>query len=118
VSLVERGGRVCSAHVRDVNSKSLRFVLTEQIDKATHVMTDTARAYPVIGANFAQHSMVNHGINVYVRGEAYTTTVESYFALQVLRRDVVERAEDTPLDAEGFSKSIPGIVGKRLMNLT
>jgi len=42
--------------------------------------------YPAIGGGFAQHSMVNHTINEYVRGDAYTNTVESYFA--ILKRGI------------------------------
>ncbi len=135
VSLVERGGRVRSAHVSDVNSKNLRLVLTEEIHAATHVMTDTARAYPAIGAKFAQHSMVNHSIDEYVRGEVSTNTVESYFAIlkrgivgtfhhvspQHLKRYVGEfdyryntRTALGYSDAERFAEAIPGIVGKRL----
>ena len=135
VALVERGGRVRSQHVRDVNSKTLRPILLEQIDAASHVMTDTARMYPHIGTHFAQHSMVNHTINEYVRGDAYTNTVESYFAIlkrgifgtfhhvspQHLKRYVGEfdfryneRKALGVSDAERFSKSIGGIVGKRL----
>jgi transposase-like protein len=135
VSLVERGGRVRSAHVSDVNSKNLRMVLTEEIHATTHVMTDTARAYPAIGANFAQHSVVNHSIGEYVRGEVSTNTIESYFAIlkrgitgtfhhvspQHLKRYVGEfdfryneRIALGVTDAMRFDRAIPGIVGKRL----
>ncbi len=135
VALVERGGRVRSHHVRDVNSKNLRLVLTDEIHAATHLMTDTARAYPAIGANFANHSMVNHSIDEYVRGIASTNTVESYFAIlkrgiigtfhhispQHLKRYVGEfdyryntRVALGYSDADRFNASIPGIVGKRL----
>jgi transposase-like protein len=135
VALVERGGRVRSHHVKDVNSKNLRLVLTDEIHHATHLMTDSASAYPAIGANFAQHSMVNHTIEEYVRGDVSTNTVESYFAIlkrgimgtfhhvspQHLKRYVGEfdfryneRIALGVNDAERFSKSIPGIVGKRL----
>uniref|UniRef100_UPI00286C2ED0 IS1595 family transposase n=1 Tax=Phenylobacterium sp. TaxID=1871053 RepID=UPI00286C2ED0 len=72
VALVERGGRVRSRHVKDVNSKTLAPILHEQINAATHLVTDTARMYPSIGGKFAKHSMVNHTINEYVRGDAYT----------------------------------------------
>jgi len=54
VALVERGGRVRSHHVKDVNSKNLRVVLTDEIHHATHVMTDSASAYPAIGAPLFQ----------------------------------------------------------------
>lgn len=135
VALVERGGRVRSRHVRDVNSKTLRPILTEQIHADTHLMTDTARMYPAIGGKFAQHSMVNHTLNEYVRGDASTNTVESYFSIlkrgvigtyhhvspQHLKRYVCEfdfrYNERTALgvtDAMRFDKAMGGIVGRRL----
>lgn len=130
VALVERGGRVRSQHVRDVNSKTLRPILQEQINAASHVVTDTARMYPAIGKGFAKHSMVNHTLNEYVRGDAYTNTVESYFA--ILKRGIIgtfhhvspqhlkryvgefdfrynERIALGVTDAERFSKAIPAL---------
>jgi transposase-like protein len=44
VALVERGGRVRSTHVRDVNSKTLKSVLFSQFDPKTALMTDGHRA--------------------------------------------------------------------------
>ncbi|MFI4975638.1 MAG: IS1595 family transposase [Caulobacterales bacterium] len=135
VALVERGGRVRSHHVKDVTAKTLRGVLTEQIDQATHLMTDQLSAYKRVGTTFAMHSSVNHGIDEYVRGETHTNTVESYFAIlkrgivgtfhhvspQHLKRYVGEfdyryntRAALGYSDADRFAASFPGIVGKRL----
>jgi transposase-like protein len=135
VALVERGGKVRSFHVKDVNAKTLRSTLTEQINAASHLMTDSHRAYPKIGEKFAAHSMVNHSIDEYVRGVASTNTVESYFAIlkrgvfgtfhhisaQHLKRYVGEfdyryntRIALGFTDFDRFTASMPGIVGKRL----
>lgn len=135
VSLVERGGRVRSQHVRDVNSKTLRPILTEQIHQATHLMTDQHAIYRNVGPAFEQHSYVNHGLDEYVRGPVHTNTVESYFAIlkrgiigtfhhvspQHLKRYVGEfdyryntRVALGYSDADRFAASFPGIVGKRL----
>jgi transposase-like protein len=135
VALVERGGRVRSTHVRDVNSKTLKTILYSQLDPQTSLMTDGHRAYPAIGANFATHQVVDHSMGEYVRGDAYTNTVESYFAIlkrgvfgtfhhvspQHLKRYVGEfdfryntRKALGYTDGERFSASIPGIEGKRL----
>ena len=135
VALVERGGRVRSRHVKNVTSKTLRPIIQEQIHEASHLMTDTARMYPGIGGKFAQHSMVNHTLDEYVRGDAHTNTVESYFA--ILKRGIVgtfhhvsathlkryvgefdfrynERTALGVDDMERFSRALNGIVGKRL----
>jgi len=78
---------------------------------------------------------VNHGIGEYVRGDAHTNTVEGYFSIlkrgivgtfhhvssQHLKRYVGEfdyryntRMALGFSDADRFTASIPGIVGKRL----
>ncbi len=135
VSLVERSGRVRSQHVKDVNVKTLRPILAEQIDAATHLLTDTTWVYKSAGKHFADHTMVNHTIGEYVRGPLHTNTVESYFA--ILKRGIVgtfhhvsathlkryvgefdfrynEREALGVDDAERFNRAIPGIVGRRL----
>ena len=135
VALVERGGRVRSFHVADVNSKTLGPILYEQIRQASHLMTDSSVIYPKIGGQFAAHSMVNHSIDEYVRGDASTNTVESYFAIlkrgvigtfhhvssQHLKRYVGEfdyryntRKALGFSDMDRLAASFPGIVGKRL----
>lgn len=135
VALVERGGRVRSHHVRDVNSKTLRGILTEQLHTASHLMTDQASAYLGVGRTFASHTSVNHHLGEYVRGDAHTNTIESYFAIlkrgifgtfhhvspQHLKRYVGEfdfryneRIALGVTDAMRFDRAIPGIVGKRL----
>ena len=135
VSLVERGGRVRSTHIRDVNIKTLRPILLEQIHAASHVMTDQHAVYPAATRAFAQHSYVNHGLDEYVRGDVSTNTVESYFAIlkrgvfgtfhhvsaQHLKRYVGEfdyryntRIALGYSDMDRFAESFPGIVGKRL----
>jgi transposase-like protein len=135
VSLVERGGRVRSFHVPSVSSKNLGPILYEQIHHTSHLMTDSSTIYPKIGEQFAAHSAVNHTIDEYVRGDASTNSVESYFAIlkrgvfgtfhhisaQHLKRYVGEfdyryntRAALGYSDMDRFAASFPGIVGKRL----
>jgi transposase-like protein len=86
-ALVERGGKVRSFHVKKVNAKTLRPILTEQLNGDTFLMTDDAGQYRNMHKDFARHEVVNHGIDEYVRGEAHTNTVESYFA--ILKRGVI-----------------------------
>jgi transposase-like protein len=87
MALVERDGKVRSFHVANVTAKALRPVLTEQIDRASYLMTDEAAAYTETGAEFAGHGTVNHSIEEYVRGGFWhTNTVEGYFA--ILKRGI------------------------------
>ena len=135
VALVERDGRVRSHHVATVNATTLRPILKAQIDAQSWIMTDEAKVYPAVTTTFAGHSKVNHGIGEYVRGISHTNTVESYFA--TLKRGIIgtyhhvsaahlkryigefdfrynERSALGVTDFERMTKSIGGIVGKRL----
>lgn len=58
VSLVERGGKVRSFHVKAVTAKTLKPILLSQITKNAHLMTDEASMYTLIGKEFASHSVV------------------------------------------------------------
>jgi transposase-like protein len=78
-SLVERSGRVRSGQVPEVSAKTLRPILVSQLDANTRLMTDDAGQYRHMHRDF-EHATVNHGIGEYVRGDAHTNTVESYFA--------------------------------------
>ena len=85
-SLVERGGKVRSFHVANVNAKTLRPILMAQVDRKSTLMTDDAGQYRIIGPAFADYEVVNHGIQEYVRGDAYTNTIEGYFS--ILKRGI------------------------------
>jgi transposase-like protein len=134
-SLVERGGRVRSQRVANVAAKTLRPILTAQIDAATSLMTDGAGQYRHMHKDFARHEMVNHEIDEYVRGDAHTNTIESYFA--ILKRGIIgtyhhvspehlkrylaefdyrynERESLEVDDHQRMEKSVCGIVGKGL----
>lgn len=82
VSLVERDGNKRSFHVANVSAKTLRPILSAQIKRDTHLMTDEASVYGKMGSElFDKHSNVNHSAGEYARGIATTNTVESSFAL-------------------------------------
>lgn len=81
VSLVERGGKVRSTHVNDVNAATLKPILQAQIKAESWLMTDEASYYRSIGKNFKYHFTVQHGIGEYVRGGAHTNTIEGYFSI-------------------------------------
>jgi len=88
VTLVERDGRARSFHVANVTSKTLRPIIVQTVDRASHLMTDGARMYPRVGREFAAHSAVDHAAGEYVRmGFHHSNTVENYFS--ILKRGIV-----------------------------
>jgi transposase-like protein len=134
-ALVERGGKVRSFHVPEVSGKTLRPILVAQIDRKSTLMTDEGGQYYHAGKEFARHETINHSADEYVRGDAYTNTIEGYFS--VLKRGIVgtyhhvsqqhlkrylaefdfrynEREKLGVSDAARMAKSVQGIVGKRL----
>lgn len=133
--LVERGGKVRSRHVPDVNAATLKPILVAQVDHASFLMTDEANRYIEVGAAFASHETVAHSIGEYVRGEAHTNTIENYFS--ILKRGITgtyhhvsqehlkrylcefdfrynERIALGVDDTERAAKAIRGAAGKRL----
>lgn len=85
--MVERNGKAISKPVEFVNAKTLKGAIKEMVNKNSTIMTDEWKSYTGIGKSFkGGHKIVNHGQGEYVKGNAYTNTAESYFAL--LKRGV------------------------------
>src|SRR5690606_3640219 len=80
-TLVERDGTARSHHVANVTGKTLRPILVKNVSRKSKLMTDEHGAYFHVGKEFAHHEKVDHGKDEYVRGEAYTNTVEGYFSI-------------------------------------
>ncbi|PHS38662.1 MAG: IS1595 family transposase [Robiginitomaculum sp.] len=81
VSLVERGGEVRSFHVQSATTAVVSQILTDNADKRSRLMTDESKLYIKSGETFADHESVKHKHKEYVRGEAYTNTIEGYFSI-------------------------------------
>lgn len=132
LALVERGGKVRSFHVPEVNASTLRPILKQQMAKEAHLMTDEFQAYKSFGHLFGSHNFVAHGRGEYVRGMVHTNTVEGYFSLlkrgligtyhhcsaKHLQRYVNEfdfrYNNRTTTDIERADEALKGITGKRL----
>jgi transposase-like protein len=85
-TLVERDGRVLSAHVERVTADNLKAVLQECVEADANLCTDESPTYHSIGGEFASHESVNHKRGEYVRGAAHVNSAESFHAL--LKRGV------------------------------
>lgn len=135
MALVERGGKVRSFHVKAVNNRTAQDVLLENADLRSKLMTDEANHYKGVGETFADHEAVNHSALEYVRGTAYTNTIEGVFSIfkrgmvgtyqhcgeQHLHRYLAEfdfrynnRIKLGVNDTMRAEKALEGIVGKRL----
>jgi len=81
VSLVERNGRVRSLIMPKVTAQNLKDMIRSHVEPSAKLMTDSFNLYKGLNKEFASHETVNHYRKEWVRGEAYTNTVEGYFSL-------------------------------------
>jgi hypothetical protein len=86
VALVQRDGGVRVQHMRRVTARSLREHIRTNVDPKAVLMTDESPLYIRAGKEQADHQAVKHRAGEYARGDAYSNTAESFFAL--LKRGV------------------------------
>ncbi len=87
VAIVARDGGARAKAIPNLSSKSLAVAMRQHINPAAILMTDERPAYEQIGLRYGRHLTVKHSAHEYVRGQAYTNTVESFFAL--LKRGIM-----------------------------
>lgn len=135
LTLVERGGAARSFHVDSATMGTVLPIVKANVARESAVMTDEYSVYGRLGQEFARHETVNHKAEEWVRGDAYTNTVESYFSLfkrgmkgvyqhcseKHLHRYLAEfdfrysnRVKLGIDDAARADRALKGIVGKRL----
>ncbi|MBS1773296.1 MAG: IS1595 family transposase [Bacteroidetes bacterium] len=76
---VERGGKIRFDVVDGNETKPA--LLKKHVDTTSVLMTDTDKAYKIVGKEYALHETVNHEQDEYVRGAAHTNTIEGAFSL-------------------------------------
>jgi transposase-like protein len=89
MSLVERGGKVRSFHVANVDAGNLHPILARHASKASRFFSDGSPIYRTIGWNFDDYAWVDHSREEYVNKQdasIHTNTVEGYFS--ILKRGV------------------------------
>ncbi|MFZ2065268.1 MAG: IS1595 family transposase [Xanthobacteraceae bacterium] len=79
-ALVERDGTAQSVHVPNVSAENLSEAMKDASSKS-HLMTDEAPVFNLVGFRFASHQTVTHSKDEYVRGDVYTNTVEGFFSI-------------------------------------
>ena len=80
-ALVERKGEVRAHVVPNVKAETLRAHLKANVHTSARLMTDEFASYNYAGTYFAEHHQIKHSAHVYAKGEVYTNTIESFFAL-------------------------------------
>jgi hypothetical protein len=86
-ALVERGGAARAYHMPHVTGANIREKLVTLADRKSRLHTDESNLYAAVGAEFAKHETVNHGMKEYARGDVTTNSVEGFFG--ILKRGMV-----------------------------
>jgi hypothetical protein len=72
--------------VPNVTASNLAPVIARHTHEDSQFMTDESNVYAHAGRWFVSHQTVNHSEKEYVRGDAFTNTIEGYFS--ILKRGV------------------------------
>jgi transposase-like protein len=134
MGLVQRGGR---AKLLVIGNRPFKEVIRENVDNTATVYTDAHSGYELLNQEYAAHEAVNHSIQEYRRGEAYTNTVEGFFSLfkrtihgtyhQISPKHLHRYCAETTYrfnsrkikDAERFKRTISNVEGRlKYKNLT
>lgn len=79
---VQRNGQIRRKVIADVTGKTLKSAIREVVDKKSRIITDENSAYIGLGPRYhGGHETVCHSTGEYARGDVYTNTAESSFAL-------------------------------------
>ena len=87
VSLVERGGQARSFHVANIHANNVRGALMQNVDRASHLMTDASHIYKAAGREFAGHGYTIHANRWFVDGDKHSNTAENFFS--IFKRGVI-----------------------------
>lgn len=86
VGMVQRQGKVNAHHVSDTKTQTLTDEIIKYVKRTAQLYTDEWLGYNKVADMYA-HAYVNHGAREYVNGDAYTNTIEGFWA--VLKRGVL-----------------------------
>lgn len=85
LSLIDRTtGRARSTVLDFISAKAIGEIVVANLSKEAILMTDEARHYTKLGAQFAGHGHTNHGAGEYVsrfNPQVHTNTVEGFFSI-------------------------------------
>tara|TARA_R100001129_G_scaffold167623_2_gene135368 strand:- start:18001 stop:18924 length:924 start_codon:yes stop_codon:yes gene_type:complete len=79
IGIMERGGRVVAGPIPSTDGPTLKGAIRYHVAPGSTVYTDNHAGYR--GMHGYNHTSVNHGVGEYVREQAHTNGIESFWAL-------------------------------------
>lgn len=77
--VIQRGGEVRAMVVSNSAAKTLRAIISEHIEKGSHVYTDQAKQYRRLNEDYI-HWVINHTYE-YVRENVHTNSIENFWSM-------------------------------------
>lgn len=77
--MVERGGSVRAAPIKDASASTLLPYITKNVIRGSIISTDKWRAYEAVREYGYHHGTVNHSIKQWVKGIHHTNTIENFW---------------------------------------
>lgn len=79
IGAVERGGRVKTQHITRASQTIVHRFICDNVNLDANLFTDYHPSYK--GLKNYQHDAVNHSVGEYVRGNAHTNGIESFWSM-------------------------------------
>lgn len=80
MGMVERQGQVRAHVVPNVRTNTLDSKIKEHVETGTQIYTDELMSYAKLNLHYP-HEMVRHSAGQYVKGDAHTNSIESFWAI-------------------------------------
>ncbi len=124
--------KVRALRVESTDAQTLHWIILSHVEKGSVIFTDDYKSYSGLKEKGYEHATVHHSVGEYVKGEAHTNGVESFWALlkrgyygiyhkmsvKHLQKYIDEfsnRNNVRPMDTmDQINATINGLVGKRL----
>ena len=81
LGMKERDGSIKAAPVEHVDQRTVTDAVHAQVRVGSTLYTDEASVYAPTGGLLYEHETVNHSASEYVRGQAHTNGIESFWAM-------------------------------------
>ena len=127
-----KGKKVRALRVESTDAQTFHWIILDNVASGTTVYTDEHKSYSGIDKLGFKHESVHHSIGEYVKGEAHTNGVESFWAMlkrgyygtyhkmsakhfQKYLDEFADRTNVRHMDTmEQIKAAVAGLVGKRL----